>query len=804
MGKYKVLTPKTAFPLYRKDPKSIESTIQKSSSYTGLYELQSKRKDSPQFILHDGPPYANGPPHVGHALNKILKDFVNRYKVLRGYRVHYRPGWDCHGLPIEQKASSSIPINAHPLTVRKVARDYAKSAIKTQEKVFRSWGVLGDWGRPYLTMSREYESNQIDVFYNMYQQGCIYRSFKPVYWSPSSVTALAEAELEYKDHTSPSVYVKFLSKFPQVLEGELVQSLVWTTTPWTLPGNRAICYNHSHQYSVIKTESSGELFLIGSDVLNEKGSELFGGYSVIGTYPGHSLQGGTYNNPLTHQLMITNEGALPFLPSSHVSSKEGTGLVHTAPAHGFDDYTVGKRYGLDLTSLVNERGCYDDWMGGDLSGLDVFKSGNEKIISLLRANNCLLHHAQHMHRYPFDWRTKEPVLIRSTKQWFASLETLRDRAIKALDEVKGIPPSSVRRVTEMIENSPEWCISRQRVWGLPIPVFYPLDKPDDYLITTDTIQHIKKLFLEHGSDSWWTLPLTQLLPPSLSKEAESYEKGSDTLDIWFDSGSSWATVVEGGVADVYLEGHDQYRGWFQSSLLTSVAVNNKSPYKQLVCHGFMLDGRGIKMSKSLGNVVDPVDITDEKKLGADGLRLLIALCDFTSDISLNNTLIEQVREFLLKIRTTVRFMIGNLSSFDPQKDLVPYSSLPPLERYMLHVLSEYFESVESLYEELNYCKICHLIDDLIRVDLSPFYYDMIKDCLYCDEAANLKRQSILTVLHYLLKYTTLSLGPILPHIAEEINNHYPLKEGQYYYYFLIIIFYFNLILNLSYGIWNFN
>lgn len=773
MGRFKVLTPKTSFPI-RGDPKRLEAAIQKTNTFSGLYDWQSKRKERDAFVIHDGPPYANGPAHMGHALNKILKDFINRYKLLKGYRLSYRPGWDCHGLPIEQKALKDISFNTHPLTVRKVACDYAKKAIKTQERAFRSWGLLGDWGNPYLTMSKEYESNQTDVFYRMYEQGCIYRSFKPVYWSPSSCTTLAEAELEYKDHTSPSVYVKFPSRFPQLLEGKVVHSLVWTTTPWTLPGNKAICYNPLHSYCLIKQSSSEDVLLIGNEVLEEL-NHILGEYSILHSFNGAALSDGVYTNPINNN----DDEWFPFLPASHVSSQDGTGLVHTAPAHGFDDYTVAKKHNLNLTSLVDETGCYDnDRVSAELAGLDVFTTGNKKIISLLETSGSLLHYLPYNHRYPHDWRTKKPVIIRSTKQWFASMDAIREGAVQALGRVRGVPQHSITRLLDMVSNRLDWCISRQRVWGLPIPVFYRHGNPDDYLMTRETVDHIRMLFRQHGSDAWWTLPTAKLLPPSLSKEAESYERGQDTLDVWFDSGSSWATVIEGGVADMYVEGHDQCRGWFQSSLLTSVSLTGTSPYRTLVCHGFVLDGKGDKMSKSLGNVLDPETLINDKRLGVDGLRLLIASSDFTTDINISEAFIDSTAEMLLKIRNTLRFMIGNLSSFTPQTDLVPYSSLPPLERYMLHVLSEYFSSVESLYEELKFSKICHLLDELFRFDLSSFYYEVVKDPLYCDQEKSDKRRNILTVLYHFLRYLTVSLGPLLPHLVEEINQHYPLGEGE--------------------------
>ena len=769
-SKWKVLTPKTQFPL-RVNSVTHEPLIQKTANFNNLYKWQQARTSDKQFTLHDGPPYANGELHMGHVLNKVLKDIVNRYKLLKGFKLNYRPGWDCHGLPIELKACHNLPRNTNPLIIRKTAATFAKKTVQLQQKSFQRWGLVADWSVPYLTMSKQYESNQIDVFYKMYQQGCIYRGFKPVYWSPSSHTALAEAELEYQQHNSLSVFVLFPSVFPSLSQYGQIESLIWTTTPWTLPANRAICYNPNHVYSLIRQTSSGKLILVGAERLSAI-EICLGSFELVATVPGTALTNGTYTNPLdpTHKLL--------FLPGTHVSADEGTGLVHTAPSHGFDDYAVGLRYNLNLQCIVNEEGQYLNSTGMGLDGLNVLDTGNDAVVSKLESCGALLQKELYSHRYPYDWRTKQPVIIRSTEQWFASVQSLREKAMAVLTSVKGFPESAISRMKGMLETRQEWCISRQRVWGVPIPVFYHRENEGEVLVNDSTIDHIKALFLKYGSDCWWELPLADLLPCDLQDKTSLYERGNDTLDVWFDSGSSWATVLgeTDGVADMYLEGSDQYRGWFQSSLLTSVAVQGQSPYRQLVSHGFVLDSDGAKMSKSLGNILSPDDIINKMKLGADTMRLWAASSNFTSDVSISSSILEQTNDFLQKLRNTARFLLGNLSNFSPDVDSISYCDLPLLDRYQLHLLHQYFVTVEHSYESLNFSKIYHTLTKFVPQNLSAFYFDIIKDRLYCDSADNPSRKGCQTVLHHLLTYFTMSLAPILPHLAEEINLHYKFEQ----------------------------
>ena len=777
MARWKVLLPKTKFPI-RVNPGNHELAIQKARCFEKLYEWQQKnRPRASVFTLHDGPPYANGNPHMGHVLNKVLKDIINRYKLMKGFRIQYRPGWDCHGLPIEMKACQNMPPGSSAVDIRHTAKLFAGKAIELQKSAFIRWGVIGDWNNPYITMSKEYESHQIDVFYQMYKQGCIYRGYKPVYWSPSSLTALAEAELEYHEHSSNSAYVLYSSNILQLKEsyGSEIYSLVWTTTPWTLPANRAICYHPNHTYALIKQLNPARLIVVGAERL-EALQGVLGKYELISEFPGTVFANCQYTD------LFNEKSLLPFLPADHVSSSEGTGLVHTAPAHGFEDYTIGMKHDLDLTCSVDATGRYKAEAGSELAGLKVLGSGNDAVIDKLRAEGSIIHLTKHVHRYPYDWRSKKPVIIRSTEQWFASVKSLKEEAIRALNGTIGIPSAATTRMIKTLEERNEWCISRQRVWGVPIPVFFSTEGNGEYLMNDESIRHIRDLFRAHGSNSWWSLPVEKLLPPSLSNQAYQYSKGEDTMDVWFDSGSSWASVLPDGVADMYLEGQDQYRGWFQSSLLTSVATQRKSPYQQIVSHGFVLDRDGVKMSKSLGNVTSPSDMINNKGFGADTMRLWVVSGDFTSDMAISMDILKQVNDFLHKVRLSLRFLLGNLSNFDSKSDLVPFSELPPLDQYLLHKLHSYYTVAGESYESLSFSKIYHFLVTFVRKDLSAFYFEIVKDRLYCDARNSTSRLSSLTVLHYILTHLLTTLGPILPHLVEEVAMYYPLEQGNVYNY----------------------
>ena len=786
-AKYRVLLPKTKFPL-RVNPSNQEPSIQKAAGFNHLYKWQLNRPNTEgNFILHDGPPYANGKPHMGHVLNKVLKDVINRYKLMRGYKVHYRPGWDCHGLPIELKAcKESDFLEASPQKIRKKAAEFARKTIKIQKEAFQRWGCMGDWESPYLTMDPVYEADQVRVFYQMYQKGCIYRGFRPVYWSPSSGTALAEAELEYRDHTSRAVYVLFpivpgsmSSSLPQISDslnddGGGIFALVWTTTPWTLAANKAICFHPEHTYSLIQIGGGSEKkrVLVGAECLPRL-EPILGEYSVLDTLSGTALEGLKYQNPLETQVPVDAALHRPFLPGDHVTETEGSGLVHTAPAHGFEDHSIGVRYSLELDCIVNDKGKYTNEAGPTLDNLFILREGNETIISELRAKGTLLHESSYTHRYPYDWRTKKPVIIRSTEQWFASVAALKEKAMSALNDVRMYPSSSLNRLIAFLETRNDWCISRQRVWGVPLPIFYDCETGEP-LISDETIGHIEDTFRQHGSDSWWNTPISDLLPSSLRYKAQKYIKETDIMDVWFDSGSSWASVLKDSdcVADLYLEGSDQHRGWFQSSLLTSVAAQGRPPYRKVMTHGFVLDSKANKMSKSLGNVISPDDVLkSEKQFGADTMRLWAAFSNYSGDVHISDEILQQTNDFLQKIRITCRFALGNLSSFDPVANLLPYSQLSSLDRYMLHILSCYTSEATQAYESFNFSRLQTLLNKLIPNDLSAFYFEIIKDRLYCDALLSRARCSTQTALYHVLHCLTRSIAPILPHLAEEVAQH---------------------------------
>ena len=775
-SKWLVLLPKTKFPL-RVKSSAHELAIQRTAQFDCLYKWQQENLPaSKSFTLHDGPPYANGEPHMGHALNKILKDFINRYKLMKGHRVHYRPGWDCHGLPIELKACKKNTKNQSVMQIRETAGTFAREAMEKQAKDFRRWGVIGDWSNPYMTMDREYEANQLKVFYEMYKKDCIYRDFKPVYWSPSSHTALAEAELEYKDHHSRSVYVLFPTCLPPALSqyGDDVNALVWTTTPWTLPFNRAICYHPEHHYSLVRLNESGRVVLVGTDRQNELQSVLGSIEVISSSIIGSSLAGATYCNPL-----YPDKKNLCFYPGEHVSSMEGTGLVHTAPAHGFEDHIIGVRHGLDLSCMVDDIGRYTEEVGSVLAGQQVLKTGNDTVVSLLQASNHILHESVYTHRYPYDWRTNKPIVIRSTRQWFAQVDKFIDSTVSALEHVNTVPASGAKLLSRMIEHRPDWCISRQRVWGVPIPVFIHKEDESKVLLNDEVMQHVERLVRTHGSDCWWQLSVEQLLPTSHKSKASEYVKGTDTMDVWFDSGTSWASVLQDqrGQADLYLEGKDQYRGWFQSSLLTSIAAQGKSPYKQLLTHGFVVDERGNKMSKSVGNVISPSEVLTKWQYGADVMRLWVASSLYTSDVSISKNTLAQTSDVLQKVRNTMRFMIGNLSEFDSARHLLPYSELSPIDQHLLHRLFQFVQSSTAAYESYKFTAIYKSIIDFVPDDISAFYFEIAKDTLYCDPAYSIARRSKQTVLHHLLLYLTTCLAPIIPHLIEEVSLYYPVEQG---------------------------
>lgn len=794
-GSYKdtVNLPKTKFDM-RANASKREPEIQKFWEENKIYDRLSQNNPGELFILHDGPPYANGSLHIGHALNKILKDIINRYQLLRGRKVRYVPGWDCHGLPIELKVLQNMKAaerqNLTPLQLRQKAKEFALNAVNEQRDSFKRYGVWGDWEHPYLTLTPEYEAAQIGVFGQMVLKGYIYRGLKPVHWSPSSKTALAEAELEYPEgHTSRSIYAAFpVTSLAEAVKPALSEFLpnlgvaIWTTTPWTIPGNLAVALNPELNYAVVEVtlprEGLGFKYLIvAADLVERLSATLETPLSVKATVKGKDLEHSTYRHPL-----YDRESPI-VIGGDYVTTESGTGLVHTAPGHGQEDYIVGQRYGLPILAPVDDNGNFTP-EAGQFAGLNVLGDGNQAVIDALTSAGSLLKEEPYVHKYPYDWRTKKPTIFRATEQWFASVEGFRAEALKAIASVRWIPAQGENRITPMVADRSDWCISRQRSWGVPIPVFYD-EASGEPLLNEETIAHVQAIIAEKGSDAWWELSVEELLPQTYRNNGRTYRKGTDTMDVWFDSGSSWASVLKQRPelhypADMYLEGSDQHRGWFQSSLLTSVAVNNCAPYKTVLTHGFALDEQGRKMSKSLGNVVDPAIVIeggkDQKKepaYGADVLRLWVSSVDYTSDVRLGSNIIKQLVDIRNKIRNTAKNLLGNLHDFDPAKDAVPYEQLPQLDKYMLHRMTEVFQEVTEAFDSFQFFRFFQTVQNFCVVDLSNFYMDIAKDRLYISTPNALRRRSCQTVYWYALENLAKAIAPVLCHLAEDIWQYLP-------------------------------
>lgn len=752
-----------------------EPKMQEQWNDMSIYDrVQERTKGRPLFILHDGPPYANGNIHMGHALNKILKDFIVRYKSMSGFHAPYVPGWDTHGLPIEQ-ALTNKGVKRKEMTVaefRKLCEEYAYEQVDNQRAQFKQLGVRGDWENPYITLKPEYEAQQIKVFGDMAKKGYIYKGKKPVYWSPSSESALAEAEIEYQDKKSPSIYVAF-----PVTDGKDVLTqgdkfIIWTTTPWTIPANLAIAVNGKLNYSVVSVGS--ERFVVAEDLLEEVASVLeWENHSVVKTVKGSDLEYIVAKHP------IYDRDSLVIL-GDHVTTDSGTGCVHTAPGHGEDDFIIGKKYNLDVLCPVDDKGVLTDEAPG-FEGL-FYDKANKPITEKLEEVGALLKISFFTHSYPHDWRTKKPVIFRATAQWFASIDKFRDELLQAVKETEWIPAWGETRLYNMVRDRGDWCISRQRAWGVPIPVFYAENGQE--IITDETIGHVSDLFREHGSNIWFEREAKELLPEGFTHKGSPnglFTKETDIMDVWFDSGSSHQAVLEERdnlqrPADLYLEGSDQYRGWFNSSLTTGVAVTGKAPYKGVLSHGFALDGNGRKMSKSLGNVVVPEKVM--KQLGADILRLWVASVDYQADVRVSDPILKQVAEVYRKIRNTFRFLLGNLSDFDPGVHAVSYSDLREVDRFMLVKLNDLVKNVKNSYDKYEFAGIYHAVNNFCTLDLSSFYLDFAKDILYIESADQHDRRAIQTVLYECLVSLTKLMSPILAHTADEVWVHIPGVEGE--------------------------
>ncbi|MFO1445827.1 isoleucine--tRNA ligase [Bacillus sp. Bva_UNVM-123] len=759
-----LLMPNTEFPMRGNLPKR-EPDIQEKWEEMNIYKkVQERTKGRPMFVLHDGPPYANGDIHMGHALNKILKDFIVRYKSMSGFNAPYVPGWDTHGLPIEQ-ALTNKGVDRKEMTVaefRKLCEEYAYEQIDSQRTQFKRLGVRGDWENPYITLKPEYEAQQIKVFGEMAKKGYIYKGKKPVYWSPSSESALAEAEIEYKDKRSPSIYVGF-----NVMDGKGVlethdQIIIWTTTPWTIPANLGIAVHPELTYVVVK--ANGQNYVVAEDLLAAVTKEIgWEDVQVVKTVKGSELEYIKAKHPLydRESLVVLGE---------HVTIDAGTGCVHTAPGHGEDDFYVGNKYGLDVLCPVDDRGHMTNEAPG-FEGL-FYDAANKPITEKLEEAGALLKIAFITHSYPHDWRTKKPVIYRATAQWFASIKDFRNELLEAVKETKWIPAWGETRLFNMVRDRGDWCISRQRAWGVPIPVFYT--ENGEEIITDETINHVSNLFREFGSNIWFEKEAKDLLPEGFTHPGSpngKFTKETDIMDVWFDSGSSHQAVLLEREdlqrpADLYLEGSDQYRGWFNSSLSTAVAVTGKAPYKGVLSHGFALDGEGRKMSKSIGNVVVPAKVMNQ--LGADILRLWVASVDYQADVRVSDAILKQVAEVYRKIRNTFRFLLGNLADFNPAENTVAYEDLRDVDQFILVKLNKLIKYVREAYENYNFSDVYHAVNNFCTLDLSAFYLDFAKDVLYIEGADHPDRRAIQTVLYESLIVLTKLVAPILAHTADEV------------------------------------
>ncbi|MGX7359326.1 isoleucine--tRNA ligase [Dolosigranulum pigrum] len=754
--------------LSEKEPK-----MQKNWDDKQLYEKMLERnQDNTPFILHDGPPYANGNIHIGHALNKISKDIIVRYKNMAGFYTPYIPGWDTHGLPIETALTKS-GVDRKSMSVaefRKLCEEYAWKQIEQQRKDFKRLGVQGKWDNPYVTLTPDYEAAQIRVFGEMAKKGYIYRGLKPIYWSPSSESALAEAEIEYQDVRGPSIYVAFdVKDGGDVLEDD-TQFVIWTTTPWTIPSNVAITVRADGDYSVY--EADGQRYVL-ADRLAEEVAEKIGWQDIklVKSFKGAELEG-----LVAHHPYLDRDSHL--ILGDHVTFDAGTGLVHTAPGHGDDDFVVGQKYNLPVISPIDAQGYFTDEIP-EFEGM-FYDDANIKSTDLLKEQNKLLHLEFFTHSYPHDWRTKKPVIFRATPQWFASIDKFRDDILKAVEETDWIQPWGQKRIHNMVANRGDWVISRQRAWGVPLPIFY--GENDEPILDGEIFDHIEQLFAEHGSNVWFEREAKDLLPDGYTHPSSpngQFRKETDIMDVWFDSGSSHEAVLKGRdnlsyPSDLYLEGSDQYRGWFNSSITTGVAVNGQSPYKACLSQGFVLDGDGRKMSKSVGNVIDPNDVADD--LGADLIRLWAASVDTSADVRVSEEILGQVAEVYRKIRNTIRFLIQNTADFNYSTDAIAYDNLRGFDQYILSQLNTMVKDALAAYDNYNFSEIYKEINQFCTVVMSNFYMNVSKDVLYIDAPNGYERRAMQTVFYEVVLKLAKLLTPIIPHTAEEIWSYLDEEE----------------------------
>ncbi len=772
--------PKTDFPMRASLPER-EPIIQEEIFDNDLYEkILKKNEGNETFILHDGPPYANGEIHIGHALNKILKDTIVRYKALKGYYTPYIPGFDTHGMPTEKKAieklgldRDKIPVSEFRDTCLGFTRDYKDKQIEG----FKRIGAIGDWKDPYITYEPRSEARQLGVFYDMYKNGYLYKGLKPVYWCTDCETALAEAEIEYQDVDTTSIYVKFeVVDSKGLFDKENTFFVIWTTTPWTLPGNVGITIGGNFEYSIVKTKN--EKLIIAKElvenVMQEAGIKE---YEIEKNILGLELEGVICQHPFLDR---TSKVVLGSDDTIVVELGTGTGAVHTAPGYGKEDYLCGMKNGLEIVVTVDGKGFQTEG-AGIFAGLKYDES-NDKIINWLEENKFLLSKEKINHSYPHCWRCKNPIIFRATEQWFCSVDKFKDEAVTAAEGVKWIPAWGADRISNMIKERADWCISRQRTWGVPLPIYYCKDCGKEY-ITEESIQKLKNIFKEKGSNAWWDLDAKELMPENAKcTECESIEfiKEKDIMDVWFDSGSTHQSVlVDRGLpypADLYLEGADQYRGWFQSSLLTSVATNGIAPYKQVLTHGWTVDGQGKKMSKSLGNGISPQEVI--KEYGADILRLWVLSSDYQSDVSLSKDILKQITEVYRKIRNTARYILGNTSDFNPDTDMVEYDELLEIDKYALLKLNDLVRKCTESYDKYDFHEAYQAINVFCVTDMSSFYLDIIKDRLYTSKANSKERKAAQTAMYIILDSLVKMLAPLTCFTAEEIWKYMPKNNKE--------------------------
>jgi isoleucyl-tRNA synthetase len=775
--------PKTAFPMKASLPRREPEILDKWEA-TGLYDqVRRSSKGRPLFVLHDGPPYANGNIHIGTALNKILKDIVIRSRQMNGFDAPYVPGWDCHGLPIEHQVDQELGKRKKTMSqtqIRRHCRAYAEKFVDVQREEFKRLGVSGEWANPYLTMKKGYVATIVREFGEFAQDGSLYKSKKPIHWCSRCRTALAEAEVEYHNRTSPSIYVTFLlssdmsGTYP-FLAGKEVYLVIWTTTPWTLPANLAVALHPDFQYLAIDAGQDRVYILAGE--LVEKSTEAFklSDYKVLGEIDPKTLEGKTCRHPIYDRQSLV-------VLSRHVTLDAGTGCVHTAPGHGREDYDVGLAYDLDIYSPVDDDGCFTEVPF--FEGMFVFDS-NKAVVAKLAERKALIGQGSIEHTYPHCWRCKEPVIFRATEQWFISMEKadLRHKALKAIDQVTWIPPWGRDRIYGMIENRPDWCISRQRSWGVPIVAFY-CRGCGKFLITPNIIDHVAALFEQHGADIWFEADTQVLLPEGMrcpECQGDTFDKEQDILDVWFDSGVSHAAVLERRdylrwPADIYLEGSDQHRGWFHSALLTAVGTRGEAPYRSVLTHGFVVDGKGEKMSKSKGNVIAPREIIEA--YGGEILRLWVAASDYRDDIRISEKILKQLTDAYRRIRNTSRFVLGNLGDFDPETDTVPYPDMMEIDRFALHNLQRLVKRARDAYQTYEFHIVYHDLYNYCTVDLGAFYLDILKDRLYTSYANSAERRSAQTALSIILDTVVRLMAPILVFTADELWVHMPEAAGK--------------------------